>query len=62
MNKTLLGPKPNNGNRNNKEITNGDNSEDGPRKENRNYRNKHYQQNKRDEREKSQALKYLRRY
>jgi hypothetical protein len=50
MNKTIQDLK--NGNRNNKEITKGENTEDRkPRKETRSHRCKHHQQNIRDRRE-----------
>jgi hypothetical protein len=59
LNKNHPGSK--NGNRNNKEITKGDNPEDRkPRKEIRSYRCKHHQQNARDRREDPRCRRYHR--
>jgi hypothetical protein len=53
-------PGSKNGNRNNKEITMGDNPRDRkPIKEIRSHRCKHHKQNTRDRREKSQVQKIL---
>jgi hypothetical protein len=56
-------PGSKNGSRNNKEITEGDNSEDrNPRKEIRNHRCKHQQQNTRDGRENLRCRRLHRKY
>ena len=56
-------PRSKNGNKNNKEITKVDNSRDRkPRKEIRNHRCKHHQQNKRDRRENLRCRRYHRKH
>ena len=55
-------PKTKNGTRSNKENTTEGNSGDGkPRKENRNYRYMHHQQNRRDGRKNLKSRRYHRR-
>jgi hypothetical protein len=57
------GPRPKSGSKNNKENRNGSNHGNGkPRKEVRNYRCKHHQQNTRDRREHLRCRRYHRRY
>ena len=56
-------PGSKNENRNNKEITQGDNPGDiKPRKEIRSYRSKHHQQNKKDRRENLRYRRYHRKH